>query len=294
MVLKLIFLLEGTNLSGKYLSIANNLSTKSTSKVVSDTESSSNEFNNINTISQDTLNTFNLPSPKAYTKLPELKKRISMKNFRNNQILEKIKRSNQNLVVTNSSLVSGEAQPQPQPLQQQSLSIIPESTEYYNHKIRLIAKLMEKNESNLNDKSKTSIKNAKSSISRKSKKMADNNLSGHFTASFPTLNQPHNNGLNPTKTTKLDRQFKRVIHIDHNKRFTKPVANEKPINTKAILKYTKLLNNHLEAHEAAMAKNEAARIKFPNLNTEFDDKSDIFTSSSFVQSEAAFKDTIKS
>ena len=276
-------------MSGKYLSIANNLSTKSTSKVVSDTESSSNEFNNINTISQDTLNTFNLPSPKAYTKLPELKKRISMKNFRNNQILEKIKRSNQNLVVTN-----GSTEVQTQPLQQPSLSIIPESTEYYNHKIRLIAKLMEKNESNLNEKSKTSIKNVKSGISRKSKKMVDNNLSGHFTASFPTLNQPHNNGLNPTKTTKLDRQFKRVIHIDHNKRFTKPAADQKPINTKAILKYTKLLNNHLEAHEAAMAKNEAAvRIKFPNLNAEFDDKSDIFTSS-FVQSEAAFKDTIKS
>jgi len=63
-----------------------------------------------------------------------------------------------------------------------------------------------------------------SATSKKSKKntnlVEDNQsiINSHFIASFPSQPGSNNNvhvlnGLNPFKTTKLDRQFKRVIHI---------------------------------------------------------------------------------
>lgn len=105
-----------------------------------------------------------------------------------------------------------------------------EASEYYNNKIRLIAKLIEKHnakkdeEKFLQSQKKTQKKsnNRMSATSKKSNKNKKNNLQedsidSHFTASFPIVpfstKPPLKNALTPFKTTKLDRQFKRVIHI---------------------------------------------------------------------------------
>ncbi len=100
-----------------------------------------------------------------------------------------------------------------------------EASEYYNNKIRLIAKLIEKHNARLEDnkdmkKKYDTLPSAASKKSKKNKNFIDenqNSSNSHFIASFPSQPGSNNvhvlNGLNPFKTTKLDRQFKRVIHI---------------------------------------------------------------------------------
>lgn len=160
-----------------------------------------------------------------------------------------------NLVVTNKNTEN---------LNDPKLNKRSEASEYYNNKVRLIAKLIDKHNQKHDDENKPQTMTLQSVKKSKKKRDRDDtnlNFNSHFTASFPS-NQYPNNGLNPFKTTKLDRQFKRVIHIgkhylisqvvriyaivknglklkDHNKRFNSKsnnmlgenssVTSEKPI-----------------------------------------------------------------